>query len=127
MGTSYNHALSASVKYGGEVEDYITIETWLDESKSHIANFRHRALRHHSEGIFMAERIFGVVITNSEGRKITVREICELHIMEDCGFIPTVFDWLSCIRPESWMRGVGVKKEYFGNLLKDKNEEIKIK
>ncbi len=29
-----------------------------------VADFRHRALRHHAEGIFMAETIFGSTITH---------------------------------------------------------------
>jgi hypothetical protein len=51
----------------------IRIHDWFDESKMIIADFRHRALRHHAEGIFMAETIFGSTITLSTGRVIPVR------------------------------------------------------
>jgi hypothetical protein len=54
MAHPYHHALSSVRKWGGAVEDYIPIHNWFDESKQIIADFRHRALRHHSEGIFMA-------------------------------------------------------------------------
>jgi hypothetical protein len=104
-----HHAQSSVKKYGGQVEDYLPIHNWFDESKSFHATFRHRALRHHSEGIFMAERIFGVSIRNSDGKEIPTRFIGEQHVLEDCGFIPSVSDWLKNIKPESWMLRVGKK------------------
>ena len=72
-----------------------------------MADFRHRALRHHSEGIYMLESIFGATITISTGRVLTVRFIGEQHVLEDLGRIPTVADWLGKIQPESWMLGKG--------------------
>jgi hypothetical protein len=105
MAHPYHHALSSTQKWGGCVEDYQPIHDWFDESKSHMADFRHRALRHHSEGIFMAEQIFGTTITNSAGRVVPVRYIGEQHVEEDLGRIPTVGDWLQNIKPCSWMYG----------------------
>ena len=66
-----------------------------------MADFRHRALRHHSEGIYMLESIFGITILT--GRIVPVRFIGEQHVLEDLGRIPTVADWLGKIQPESWM------------------------
>lgn len=109
MAHPYHHALSSVKKWGGKAEDYQAIHDWFDESKSHLANFRHRALRHHSEGIFLCEKIFGKTITNSNGRIVPVRYIGEQHVKEDCGFIPTVADWLKCIQAEPWMHRVGTK------------------
>lgn len=105
MAHPYHHALSSVKKWGGCVEDYQPIHDWFDESKSHIADFRHRALRHHTEGIFMAERIFGTTITNSSGRVVPVRYIGEQHVEEDLGRIPTVADWFQNIKPSGWMYG----------------------
>ena len=108
MAHPYHHALSSVQKWGGCVEDYQPIHDWFDESKAHMADFRHRALRHHTEGIFMAEKIFGTTITNSAGRVVPVRYIGEQHVKEDLGLIPTIADWFSCIRPEHrWMFGRG--------------------
>src|SRR3546814_15671749 len=76
---------------------------WFDESKAITADFRHRALRHHAEGIFMLERFFGTTITVSTGRVIPVRLVGEQHVREDLGFIPSFADWVRCIRPEPWM------------------------
>ena len=103
------HAVSSSRKFGGVPEDYLAIHNFFDESKAHYADFRHRALRHHSAGIFECQEKFGVTITNSDGRTIPVRQIGEQHVMEDCGFIPTVADWLKHIKCQPWMRRVAMK------------------
>jgi hypothetical protein len=111
MAHPYHHALSSVQKWGGCVDDYQQIHDWFDESKTHLADFRHRALRHHSEGIFMAEKIFGTTITNSAGRVVPVRYIGEQHVKEDLGRIPTVAEWLLKIQPQSWMLGRGKNLE----------------
>ena len=98
---------SSTRRWGGRPEDYQAIHDWFDASKSHFADFRHRALRHHSEGIFAAEREFGTTIQNSDGKNVPVRLVGEQHVSEDCGFIPSLADWLRRIQPEKWMhRGV---------------------
>lgn len=103
MAHPYHHALSSVKKWGGVVEDYLPIHSWFDESKAIIADFRHRALRHHAEGIFMAERIFGTILTLSGGRVIPTRWVGEQHVREDLGRIPSFADWVRAIRPEPWM------------------------
>lgn len=103
MAHPYHHALSSVRTWGGVVEDYKAIHDWFDGSKLIIADFRHRALRHHAEGIFMAETIFGATVTLSTGRVIPVRWIGEQHVREDLGFIPSFADWVKLIRPEPWM------------------------
>ena len=69
MAHPYHHSLSSVKKWGGCVADYQRIHGWFDESKKIIADFRHRALRHHAEGIFMAETIFGSTFTLSVALK----------------------------------------------------------
>ncbi len=105
MAHPLKHAESSARKFGGKAEDYLAIHNWFDESKAFIADFRHRSLRHHTEGIFLCERIFGVAITNSEGKQVPVRYIGEQHVREDLGRIPTAQDWLSQITPARWMYG----------------------
>lgn len=99
------HHAERSVKiWGGSRNDYLPVHDWLDATKETFADFRHRALRHHSQGIFEAERVFGPDIVNSDGKRVPVRYICEQHIREDCGgVIPTVSDWFRNIKPEPWM------------------------
>src|ERR1700728_5410731 len=103
MAHPYHHSLSSVKKWGGCVADYQRIHDWFDESKKIIADFRHRALRHHAEGIFMAETIFGSTITLSTRRVIPTRWVGEQHVQEDLGFIPSFADWVKAIRPEPWM------------------------
>ena len=59
MAHPYHHALSSVRSWGGSIEDYLAVHAWFDGSKEILADFRHRALRHHAEGIFMSERLFG--------------------------------------------------------------------
>jgi len=99
----YYHAVSSAKKYGGKADDYQSIHDWFDESKAFFADFRHRALRHHAEGIFLCEKLFGTTITNSDSKQIPVRFIGEQHVREDLGRIPSVSDWLRTIHPEAWM------------------------
>lgn len=103
MANPYHHAVSSVKKWGGCVEDYIAIHSWFDESKSHFADFRHRALRHHSEGIFQCEQKFGNAITTSTGKVIPVRWVGEQHVKEDLGRIPSIQDWFQHIVPQAWM------------------------
>ena len=104
MAHPYHHAVSSARRFGGSPEDYQPIHDWFDETKAHMADFRHRALRHHSLGIFWAEEKFGTTITNSDGKHIPVRLIGEQHVKEDFGGkIPTVADWLSGIPAQKWM------------------------
>lgn len=103
MSHPYHHALSSVKKFGGTVNDYTYIHAWFDESKSAYADFRHRALRHHSMGIFQLERLFGSVIVNSDNKEIPIRLIGEQHIIEDLGRIPSIQDWYETIVPKEWM------------------------
>ncbi len=113
MAHPYHHSLSSVRKWGGSVEDYLAIHEWFDESKKIIADFCHRALRHHAEGIFMAATIFGTTVTLSSGRVIPTRWIGEQHVREDLGFIPSFADWVKAIRPEPWMgRATKLESEF---------------
>ena len=109
MAHSYHHAVSSARRFGGIPADYQAVHDWIDGSKQIIADFRHRALRHHAEGCFAAEALFGTTLTNSAGREIPVRLVAEQHILEDLGRIPSFADWVRNIRPEPWMGRVGMK------------------
>jgi hypothetical protein len=85
------------------VEDYYAIHEWFDASKAHFGDFRHRALRHHTLGIYECEEKFGKQITNSNGRVIPVKWVGEQHVIEDCGYIPSYSDWVKAIKPAEWM------------------------
>lgn len=100
----YYHARTSVKCFGGVAADYQPIHDWIDASKEHFPDARHRAVRHHSQGIFECERVFGTTITNSEGKQVPVRYVAEQHIMEDCGGrVPSLQDWLSEIKMQTWM------------------------
>lgn len=103
MAHPYHHAISSARKWGGSPDDYLPLHSWFDQSKQLVADFRHRALRHHCEGIFLAETLFGVTLTNSAGRIVPVRVIGEQRVVEDLGFIPTFEAWARHIMPQPWM------------------------
>lgn len=103
MSEYYYHAVSSAAKFGGKAEDFVAIHRWLDRGKAHIPDFRHRALTHHSQGIFNAVQKFGDTIKISTGAQIPVKAICEKHILEDLGRIPTLSDWFRLIQPQRWM------------------------
>lgn len=109
----YHHALNSAKKWGGDPKEYLHIHCWFDVSKSIIGDYRHRALRHHAEGIFLCETVFGITLTLSTGRVIPTRWVGEQHVREDLGRIPSFADWARAIRPEPWMgRGHKEKLEY---------------
>ena len=99
MAHPYHHGLASVKKWGGEVSDYIQLHSWFDQSKSIAGDFRHRALRHHAEGIFMLETLYGQTLTLSTGRVIPTRWVGEQHVQQNLGFIPSFADWMRAIRP----------------------------
>ena len=98
---AFNHCKSSVKHFGGLELDYHSIHAWFDESKGHYADIRHRALRHHTQGILECEKVFGIYITNSDNRRVPVKSIAEQHIREDLGFIPSIQDWFKEIRPKT--------------------------
>jgi hypothetical protein len=103
MSHCYYHALSSVRKWGGAVDDYLPLHQWFDQSKGIIADPRHRALRHHAEGIFMLEALFGATLVNADGKTVPVRLVGEQHVLEDLGFIPSFADWARLVQPRPWM------------------------
>lgn len=96
-------AKSSARKFGGKMEDYLELHRWFDETEYWVDGEKHMAFRHHTQGIFEAEQIFGYTILNSEGRKVPTRTICEIHITEDLGFIPTAQEWVENLKMSKWM------------------------
>ncbi len=108
MAHSYIHAKSSAKRFGGSPEDYLEIHTWFDATKEYEATFRHRALRHHTHGIFEAEHVFGPMLKLSNGREVPTRVVSEQHVKEDfSGFIPSPDLWLRSIPKADWMTDVG--------------------
>lgn len=122
MTATYYHAQSSARVFGGVPEDYIHVHNWFDETKTVWADFRHRALRHHSFGIAECIKTFGETVLNSAGKHVPVRYIAEQHILEDCGGkIPTVQDWLEALPVKSWM--ARATPTVLGHRNRQRNEE----
>lgn len=110
MSNSYYHAKSAAHKWGGTPEDYLPIEEFIDASKQAHGDVRHRALYHHTLGVWLCQQVFGTTLViekrNGTGTvEIPVREIAERHIVEDLGYIPAPSDWLNHMNISPWMGG----------------------
>jgi hypothetical protein len=107
MAHPVEHCKSSVRKFGGQVSDYQAIHDWFDETKGWIGHSKHRMFRHHSEGIFECERVFGVSFVNSDGRTVYTRYVGEQHVKEDCfGYIPSAKEWVDNINngnPPQWM------------------------
>lgn len=120
MSKPYIHAKSSARRFGGVMADYEEIHTFLDSSKSSFPSNLHRCITHNSFFIFnVLERIkfhnsgpcapdnrFPLII-NSDGKEVSVREIGEMHILEDFRgrFIPSVADYLNNMEMQPWMNG----------------------
>jgi hypothetical protein len=100
------HAQASAKRWGGAPEDYVAIHSKMDCSKKYFPDNRHRLLTHNMFFIFeVIIPLFGEQITNSSGKQVDVKNICELHILEDyhMKYIPTPQDWLENLQLKSWM------------------------
>lgn len=117
---SWYHAVSAAHKWGGQPEDYLPIEEFIDSSKQVIGDARHRSLYHHTLGVFLCERIFGKTLVIPKGPpgspqqrtvRVPVREIAERHIIEDLKWLPSPKDYIDGMLAKPWMTGTGQEIE----------------
>lgn len=124
MANSFIHSKSSVRRFGGKVEDYQPIHDWFDQTKAAYAEITHRAILHNTMGIFLCEQLFGHAIKNSDGEHVPVRLIAEQHVVEDCGFIPTLENWLQNLPKEDWMvRGARPLSRILKDLEKTEREE----
>ena len=116
------HAKNSVRRFGGHIDDYLRFHNWMDSTKAHIPDIRHRMILHNAWGIFQAELIFGTYFTNSDSRIISVRDVLEQHVIDDLGHIPTLDSCMKGLPCEPWMgssqfRGVSMQ-------VKSSNVEI---
>lgn len=104
MAHPYHHARSSARRLGGVYTDYIHLHNWMDHTKSHIGDARHRLLLHNSWGIFLGEQIFGATFKReSDGHVMATRLILEQHVLEDLGHIPSLSECFVNVSVEKWM------------------------
>lgn len=106
------HSESSVKRWGGKLEDYLPLHEKMDCSKAWVSDNRHRVLTH---TMFWIKEvmipIFGSYITLEDGKKVSVKDICEQHILEDfkMKFIPTPQDFIQEMEFKKWMQnGNGV-------------------
>lgn len=126
MATPVYHAQSSVSKWGGNVDDYLPIHNWFDYTKAFHPDFRHRALRHHSLGIQECMNEFGDYIVLENGKKVPVKLIAEQHVKEDCGFIPSVSDWLINMTSLEWMAKANNLSKIYENKKNDERSIAKV-
>ncbi len=111
MAVAYIHAQTSAKIWGGVEEDYMAIHKYMDISKGQISDNRHRALTHHMFWVIYAMvPIFGEYIINSDNKRVSVKDICEKHILEDFRhkYIPSAADYLEELEMKNWMNnGLG--------------------
>lgn len=131
MAKPITHAELSAKRFGGKFEDYLPIHDFMDSSKSVFCDNRHRALTHNSWFLSnVIERVFGHVIVNSAGKKVSTREIAEWHVYEDFGmkYIPAASDYLQLIEPTSWINnGKGDPPPSAAKLVNQKRDVKTIK
>lgn len=117
---SFFHARSCARKWGGRPEDYQPIHDFIDSSKQVIGDVRHRALYHHTLGVYLCERIFGTTITVRRDHgavEVPVRLIAERHVIEDLGWLPSPADYIGGMPIGAWMSGAQRKNLPLSHLL----------
>lgn len=114
------------------MEDYMEIHAKMDCSKGYVADNRHRVLTH---TMFWVKEVmiplYGEVITNSDGKIVSVKDVCEQHILEDYRqkFIPTPQDFIENMEFKDWMQNARTGVPNSARLLykdKDENHEHKL-
>lgn len=86
MAHAYYHALSSARRFGGHLEDYLALHAFMDHTKAHVPDNRHRLLLHNAWGIFFAEQVWGpILIRASDQRAVPLRTLLEQHVKEDFG------------------------------------------
>jgi hypothetical protein len=109
MAHPWYHAVMAARSFGGAPEDYLALEQWMDYTKSHIADCRHRLFLHNAWGIYVAERVLGATMRRaSDGKLLPTRPLLEAHVIQDFGKIPTLARCLDQLPPESMERDIPI-------------------
>jgi hypothetical protein len=117
---SWHHAQSSARKWGGSPDLYLPIHEFIDSSKQVIGDSRHRSLYHHTTGVWLCQRIFGVTLDVPKARstvQVPVRLIAEQHVLEDLGWLPSPKDYIDGMPIAPWMSGSQRKTVPLSHLL----------
>lgn len=84
--------------FGGPLAPYLAVHTLLDSTRAHLADRRHQRLLHNTWGIELVVELLGARCGGA-----STREIAQLHVLDDCGRIPSVDECLAGIAFAPWM------------------------
>lgn len=98
----YDHALLSSKKYNCNVDDTLKLHKIMDSSKHFFQGAQHRLFSHNMWFIQVVTDLVGDVILNTKtGEMMSTRDILFEHCREDHdGKVPSMQDWLECVRFE---------------------------
>jgi len=98
----YDHALLSAKKFNCNVQDTMQLHKTMDSSKCFMPASQHRLFSHNTWFIQVLTDLFGDVIPNTKtGEMMSTRDILYEHCKEDHnGHVPSLQDWLGCIRFE---------------------------
>ena len=98
----YDHALLSAKKFGCSVNDTLRLHKLMDSSKFFFPASQHRLFSHNTWFIQILTELVGDTIPNSlNEQSLSTRDILYEHLKEDHnGKVPSLQDWLSCIRFE---------------------------
>jgi len=126
------HSKSSVKRWGGKVEDYLSIHELIDSPKSTMNNNSSRLLTHNTWFAYhIIPKIFGYNITNSDGKSVDTVDVAMLHIAEDfrMKFVPTPQDYLKHLDVQPWMcngiKDLGSKEGT--EIVKNLNQKLKRK
>jgi hypothetical protein len=107
MSSAAIHARRSHDRWGGAIEVHLEIHEFLDQTKDHLSDNRHRMILHNELGISLAKRVFGER-RGPEGEEVPVEEVARQHIVEDLGYVPTVAQCLADLEIQPWMAGAAM-------------------
>ena len=127
----------ANIQHPGnpQAKDFLEVHQFMDSAKEHIGSIIHRLILHNTFGIALAEKVCGDIvqtgtgkfvrvnyITNSDGKKVYIRDIAQDHVREDLhGKIPSLSEQFQNITVDLVKDKLGI----FGPIINRARKELK--
>ena len=107
------HAQIHAHTWGGTFEEYLDLNERFDQSKMIFASMTHRMMYHSDWGIDFVTKLFGEkFVVQSTGTVLDTKTLCEAHVVEDVGFVPSVEEWLKYFDAPSYKVRYGKSLEH---------------
>lgn len=128
------HSKISVKRFGGKIEDYHKIHSFMDSSKEVEPTNLHRCLTHHlwfTKNVVIP--VFGGHFKNSDNKDVDVKDLCELdHILPDFQnkFVPSLSDYFELLEPNDedkeklFAFGVAYSRWLYKNYGEELTQEI---